>query len=435
MKNKVNLSDARIDSLDARVESITNFMQSGDDDYADNFIDVIPQGSYAHRTIINPVATSDDFDDDVLLEMKEIEDWEAEDYVQKLYEKFRGNATYRNMVSRHDRCVKVDYANEFHIDVVPYMERHSQQFITNRVTNKFELTNPEGFNDWLVECNRLSSGQLMKVIRLMKYLRDFKNTFSVKSVILTILLGNRVNEQAVWGGDDQYSDLPTALKNIVGALDEYLQANPLMPSIDDPSEPTENFNHRLDQDQYANFRDKIHVYRSWIDDAYDETDVATSKAKWRKLFDDKYGTYSETKKSVEAHRGVAGVADTDENITDKFELRLDPQLRVKIGARVTKRSGFREYELSTKGNVVLRNQNIRFRVTHNIEGNFELYWKVQNTGPAAIQANAIRGQLEKDTGRLQRSEPTACRGHHFVEVYAVVDNVCVAMDHHDVIIK
>ena len=435
LKNKVNLSDARIDSLDARVEAVENFLQRGDDDLASNFIDVIPQGSYAHRTIINPVGSSDEFDADVLLEMNEIDGWEADDYVEELYKKFRGSSVYRDMVSRHDRCVKVDYANEFHIDVVPYMERHGQNFITNRITNEFELTNPEGFNDWLVERNRLASGHLIKVIRLMKYLRDFKNTFSVKSVTLTILLGNRVNDQAVWGANDEYCDLPTALKNIVGALDDYLQDNEEMPSIDDPSEPTENFNHRLDQDEYTNFRSKLHLYRGWIDDAYGEVDVDESKDKWRKLFGEKFGTYSEVRKSTEAHKDFPGITDTEQHVTDKFSLRLDPRLKVKIGARVAKRSGFRDYELSSKGNVVMRDQKIRFRVSHNILGSFDLYWKVRNTGAEAIKANAIRGQLEKDSGSLQRNEPTSYRGHHFVEVYVVVNDTCVAMDHHDVIIK
>jgi hypothetical protein len=433
LKNKVNLSDARIDSLDARVEAVTNFLQTGSDEITDNFIDVMPQGSYAHRTIINPVTAGDEFDADVLLELDD--GWEADDYVEELYKKFRGSSTYRDMVSRHDRCVKVDYANEFHIDVVPYLERHGQHFITNRIKNEFELTNPEGFNDWLVERNRLSSGHLIKVIRLMKYLRDFKNTFSVKSVILTILLGGRVNDSAVWGSGTEYSDLPTALKSIVGALDDYLQANPTMPSIDDPSEPTENFNHRLDQEQYTNFRKMLKLYRGWIDDAYDEEDAEESKSKWRKLFGEKFGTYAEVKKSVEAHQGVTGVLDTNQNIEELFPKVIDPRVRLKLTGRVTKRKGFRDYELGSMGNVVLRNTKIRFRASHNLVVPFELYWKVRNTGPEAIAANAIRGQIEKDTGSLSRVEPTAYRGHHFVEIYAVVNGVCIAADHRDVIIK
>ncbi|WP_440709874.1 SMODS domain-containing nucleotidyltransferase [Herbiconiux sp. YIM B11900] len=437
--NKVNLSDSRITSLDKRVEAVSNFLQAGDDDFATNFIDLLPQGSYAHRTIINPVGSNDEFDADVLLYIDEVDEWEAEDYVEELYKVFRANPTYRNMVSRHDRCVKVDYANEFHIDVVPYLLRHGQNYITNRVTDEFELTNPEGYNAWLDEKNRLASGRLIKVVRLIKYLRDHKNTFSVKSVILSILLGGQVKDSAVWGDNSDYPDVPTALRSIAADLDDYLQANPTMPSIDDPSEPSENFNHRWDQDQYANFRDKLHMYRGWIDDAYEEENLETSKTKWRKLFGDKFGTYDLTvKKATEAHRGVAGVQDTEETIESKWGIpvRLNPAYKVKLGARTTRKNGFRHYELSSQGNVVAPNRTINFRLArHNVQGPFDLYWKVRNTGKEAIDNDCIRGQVEKDSGSQSRQEPTKYKGRHYVECYVVVNGICVAIDRHYVNIK
>jgi hypothetical protein len=216
----------------------------------------IPWGSYAHRTIINPVQTNDEFDADVLLSMKEIHDWEAESYVQELYTTFRAPSIYREMVSRHDRCVKINYANEVHIDVVPYLERPDEHFITNRITNAYELTNPEGFNEWLDERNRITGGRLIKVIRLLKFIRDYKNTFTVASVILNIFVGERINDVLLMSDPDYYIDVPTALKNILKDLNDYLQANPVLPLITDPSCPTESFNHRIDQPQYSNFRGK-----------------------------------------------------------------------------------------------------------------------------------------------------------------------------------
>lgn len=436
--NKVNLGDGRIKQLDERVTAITNFVQAGDDAFATNFIDILPQGSYAHRTIINPVRANDEFDADLLLEVDEVDDWEAEDYVQGLYTVFRDSSTYRNMVSRHDRCIRIDYANEFHIDLVPYMERHNAHYITNRLENQFELTNPEGYNKWLDEQNRLASGRLVKVIRLVKYLRDFKDTFSCKSVILSILLGNSVSDAAAWGDDSQYSDVPTALRSIVGALDDYLQDNELMPSIDDPSEPTENYNHRWDQDQYANFRTKIHVYRGWIDEAYLEEDPEESKVKWRRLFGNKFGTYDTTvKKASEAHLGVEGVRNTDETISDRWgiPIRLDARYRVNLTGRVAKRRGFRDYELSRYGNVVPVKSDIKFSVRHNVPGSVEVYWKVRNTGEEAIRADCIRGQVVKDNGTLTRTEPTSYRGRHYVEVYVVKDGTCVAINRQEVRIK
>ncbi len=179
------------------------------------------------------------------------------------------------------------------------------------------------------------------------------------------------------------------------------------------------------------------IPRDWIDDAYDETDAEESKTKWRKLFGEKFATYAEVKKSAESHVGVPGVTDTNQEIADKFAIRIDPRVRLKISARVAKRKGFRDGELGRMGNVVGRSRTIRFRVSHNLatSTDFDLYWKVRNTGTEAMNANAIRGQIVKDDGTRARSEPTAFRGPHYVEAYAVVNGVCIAVDHQDVIIK
>ncbi|MEZ0115144.1 hypothetical protein ABH920_009179 [Catenulispora sp. EB89] len=100
LKVKVNLTDARLELLDERVVAVTNFLKASEDAKASRFLGVIPQGSYAHRTIINPVDTNDEFDADALLELEENADWSAEDYVEELYKAFRRSGKYRYMVSR-----------------------------------------------------------------------------------------------------------------------------------------------------------------------------------------------------------------------------------------------------------------------------------------------------------------------------------------------
>lgn len=437
LKNKVNLSDGRLGRLDERVEAVGNFLSSGEDVIAENFVELIPQGSYAHRTIINPVGANDEFDADVLLDMQEVDGWEAEDYVQRLYEVFRSSSTYREMVRRRSRCVVVNYAGDFHMDVVPFLTRHGERYITNRNENVYELTNPEGFNEWLDGQNRLTGGRLVKVIRLLKYLRDYKSTFSVKSVILTILLGERVSDAALMANPDRYKDVPTALLNLLLDLNDYLQANPMMPSIDDPSCATENFNHRWDQEEYENFRNQIKTYTEWAHDAYHELDSEESKVKWRRLFGDKFGTYpTSTPKASEAHLGRAGVANTEQFIEDRFSVALDPRYRVKLRGRTERRDGFRTFDLATWGNKVGKQRKVRFEIQSiNVPEPYEVWWKVRNTGEEAIAANMIRGQIVKDSGARHRTEPTAYQGNHYVEVYIVKNGVVVARDHHPVIIR
>ena len=438
LKHRVNLSDKRIEQLDARVSAVSKFLSTGNDVIAENFVELIPQGSYAQRTIINPVAANDEFDADVLLEMKEVSGWEPEHYVQELYTAFKSNATYKGMVARRTRCVVVDYANEFHIDVVPYVERHSDHYITNKKTNQFELTNPEGFTFWMDEQNRISSGRLVKVIRLAKYLRDFKNNFSVKSVILTILLGERVSDAALWSDPDHYKDIPSTLLNLFEDLDSFLQDHELMPSIDDPSCPTENFNHRWDESEYANFRKWIHIYAAWIRDAYDETDRDESYRKWRRLFGDEFGTHGEVTKSSEAHLALSSVRNTDETLQGRWgiPIELNSAYKVKLLGRVRRQAGWRHYDLPARGNVVGKRVTIDFRIAaNNVPAPFEVYWKVRNNGTEAYGADNMRGQVERDGGSQTRSEPTAYKGSHYVEVFIVKSGVCVAFDHQPVIVR
>jgi len=436
LRHKVNLSDGRITTLDDRVTAVEHFLSSGTDPIAENFISLIPQGSYAQRTIINPVASNDEFDADVLLEMNEVAGWDAKDYVEQVYTVLRSSGTYRDKVSRRSRCVTINYAGEFHMDVVPYLERHGEHFITNRNTDQFERTNPEGFNEWLDEQNRITSGRLVKVIRLLKYIRDYKNNFSAKSVILTILLGEQVSDAALWADPDHYKDLPTAFLSLLTDLNDHLQANPLMPSIDDPSCPSENFNHRWDQEQYANFRNRINTYQGWAKDAYDEPNLDASYAKWRKLFGDKFGTYdSDTVKASAAHLARHGVSNTEEFIQDRFPVALEPRYRVKLTARTKSRNGFRDIVLGEWGNRVSKNRNIVFRIKQvTVPEPFDVYWKVRNRGEEALAANSIRGKIEPDLGSRSRSEPTAYAGNHYVEVYIVKNGVVVARDHHPVTI-
>jgi hypothetical protein len=54
------------------------------------------------------------------------------------------------------------------------------------------------------------------------------------------------------------------------------------------------------EEQYTNFRGKIHTYREWIDDAYNEQDRSESIAKWRRVFGEDFasGVSIEDGKSV-----------------------------------------------------------------------------------------------------------------------------------------
>jgi hypothetical protein len=233
--------------------------------------DLIPQGSWAHRTIIRPLGGRE-FDADVLMKMTPVAAWEPKDYLKAVRAAFRRTSTYRDMVTKKNRCVRVVYANDCHVDVVPYLILGDRrEVIVNFADNAYEDTNPDGFTDWMRERDGVANGNLRKVIRLLKYVRDYKGTFDCKSVILTTLVGERISE---WSAAERYKDVPTTLVNVLEDLAAFVSVHPLMPDLADPSCPGTSFNHRWDQTRYDNFRTQVTRYAVWAREAYDEPDKA-----------------------------------------------------------------------------------------------------------------------------------------------------------------
>lgn len=439
----VNLNQTRLTLLDARVQAITGALES-DDVIGLLLLGHIPQGSWAHRTIIRPVEGRE-FDADFLLTLAEVEDWSDSPkiYMQQLRAAFKRSATYADMVRRKNRCVRIGYSGDCHVDVVPHLILPGgRQVIINYAEDKFEDTNPEGFTAWMKEKDELSNGNLRKVIRLVKYIRDFKETFSIPSVILTMLLGERVE---AFGEVGKYTDVPTTLLNLVNDLDAWLDLHPDMPLLEDPSCPGTSFNHRWDQDRYENFRNRIAFYAARITEAYNEPDKAASLTAWQKVFGPEF-TQPVTK-AVEAaaltralEHTAAGSrpapAPLEEFIEDKGYV-LAGGHSMRIACTVDRRPGFRDATPLRAMRSVDRGRTLRFRITHcDVPPPYQVWWKVRNTGPeAASIPGGLRGQLLPDDGTSSRSETTKYRGRHYVEAYIVKNGSVVASDHHDVDIR
>nr|WP_042190391.1 nucleotidyltransferase [Kibdelosporangium sp. MJ126-NF4]CEL19304.1 hypothetical protein [Kibdelosporangium sp. MJ126-NF4]CTQ94897.1 hypothetical protein [Kibdelosporangium sp. MJ126-NF4] len=292
LKNTVNLSQPRLDTLEGRVDSIYAALKA-DPDLGSRIVKKIPQGSWAQRTIISP-QNGKPFDADFLLQMKEESDWAyvLKKYAAAVYGALDDHPMYGKMPhGRKCRCVYVEYAeNAMHVDIVPFVVRaDGSQNIINRDDNCWERTDPAGFTEWMRDRDKITNGHLRKVIRLLKFLRDHKNSFTgTKSILITTLLGEQVSWWKKFTTPGYYSDLPTSLLHLVSDLDDWLQANENKPSIMDPSGSGVTFDHRWSPETYSYFCDRIHVHAAEIADAYHETNEARSITKWQALFGDKF---------------------------------------------------------------------------------------------------------------------------------------------------
>ena len=283
LRDHVNLNPTRLDRLNRSVKAVTEFLSKDLESYAG----VEPQGSYGLKTIIRPVKEGQEYDADIQIHMKYEEDKEPKAYIQELYDCFRGHGTYKDKVHRKTRCVYLDYAGDFHLDVVPCITKpDGSKRVCNRETNEFERTDGTGYRDWFNEKTSITHGNLKRVTRLLKFLRDHKGNFTAKSILLTTLIGKTVRGE---NDGDNFKNVPDALKTVSNRINEFLQDNETMPTITNPVLPQENFNRHWDQAKYENFRDKFDVYNNRINEAFDAEDHDDSVEKWRSIFGDEFG--------------------------------------------------------------------------------------------------------------------------------------------------
>ena len=412
----INLNQTRIDRLKARVDAIVVAVE-GFEVYSDILIDTTPQGSWAHRTIIKPAGIAGSFDADVVAFVKPHDEWTPADYIDHLYDQFKAHGTYSDKVSRKTRCVTIQYAGDFSIDVVPCIRRTSisetKEWILNRKDDAEEQADPDKYTEWFLQRDGyVGNNQLIKVVRILKYLRDFKLTFSAKSILLTTLIGQLISpfgEQT-----NEFSDTPTALRTVIKRLDAYLQQHTEMPEVVNPILSSESFTRHWNQDKYANFRTCINRYAEWIEDAYVETERDESIVKWRRIFGDDFA------KSVV----IAKTKELGKPYDDLSHVQQPPWSvlrgcgRIEITATLhSAKEGDLLGTYRSDGPSLSPNTWIHFCAKHSFTNGVEIKWQVVNTGWAARVARCLRGGFYHSSSEIW--EHTLYRGKHWVECFAV----------------
>ena len=451
LEEVVNLDNSRIEILLGRVEAIENFLSKSD--WKPPIIRFSPQGSWAHKTIIRPPGDQG-FDADLLVFIRPVQGWSPSDDILNLKAAFTGSGLYKERAHLHTRCVRLEFAGDFDIDVVPcIIDRPGGTYrfeVCNRTDNEYEPTDGEAFTAWLAQRNTWTGNEgLREAIRLLKYLRDVKSTFTCKSILLSTLVGIQVaaadqNDQAAL-----FPDLATTLRTLVGRMDGYLQARPQLHDIRNPVLPAETFNRHWDQDKYTNFRDMIHRYRGWIDEAYQEPDRLKSVAKWQKVFGDEFGRGGENAYLAEAGNAgppvpVTGGGDAvallraaGRGILQRVNIALPwiqappwpvataGALPVTIRATIHAEKKGPALTALQSGEIVPKSKYLLFEAfgpngaPFAANRDFDVQWQVVNTDRAAFTARALRGGFYPSDTKGKKWERTEYRGIHWVQAFVI----------------
>jgi hypothetical protein len=447
LEEEVNLNKTRINLLSDSVEAVKAAIRSSV--WGPKILSFPAHGSWAHGTIIRPLSNGE-FDADLLVIVEPVAGWEAKDYVNRLGAFFDGHPTYKDKVRRYSHCVTIEYAGIRRIDIAPCVKDRlfaGTYEVCNRTANAFELSAPAAYTDWVMGRNSVAGGNDLKnVTRLLKYLRDIKTNFTCPSFLFTTLVGLRIFDSDK--GSSAFADTPTCLKTVVNRLDDWLQQYPSVPIVRNPVLTSEIQSAVWDQTKYSNFRDKINLYRGWIDGAYEEVDRDESIGKWQRVFGDAFAA-GEAKEAGRVSESIANsavmlagrVQDLVELVKQKGRdalpariLRLpyvqrpkwrsaSQQLTVKVAADLHLSKYGAYVRPVTSLEPLQAGSSVRFTATNNVGAPFpntyKIEWRVTNTDKAAYDARALRGDFYGSDSGFTRSEELAYRGVHFVEAFLV----------------
>ncbi len=278
----ISLNPTREDRINSALSTWEDIFKN-DDEIKTYFKDFFKQGSYATGTAIIPTG-SNEFDIDTVLLLDIGDKYDAKGMIDFVYNRMKTKEAYKDKLIKKERCVRVNYIGDFHMDIVPAKPTEGEHIlISSKSDNEWVKTNPEGFVKWFKNKNSQNNYNLVNATKIIKYWRDNKvgNNTAPKSILLTTLIGEHIK-----AANSDAETLVLTLENMVSKLDDILVDNE--PYVENPSLKGENLARDWDKSKYDIFKNKLEKFSTDARAALDEDDKDKSIKKWQDIFGNKF---------------------------------------------------------------------------------------------------------------------------------------------------
>lgn len=282
LSGEIQLTKTAIDTIERTFQSIKDLLRSNLG--SDFNIIIFPQGSCSMGTTIKPLNSSDDFDVDLVVALKN-KYLEPSKLKTLIGEVLSSHKTYKKNLEERGRAWCINYEKS-HVDVVPMLLADDGNL---KVTNKLDdgsyeyiTSNPYGLTKWFKKrCYGKdyknedepvtddlkvykNHRTLQKVIQILKYHRNFyidKMGVSEKvkpiSMLITVIVSELYEDE---------EDVFEALTNIVRKFPDYLESHKDIDEnyfITNPVNTEENF-----ADKWLEYPERKNVFMDWVKAVY-----------------------------------------------------------------------------------------------------------------------------------------------------------------------
>lgn len=226
---KIKLTTAKSNSLKTSRDSLRKDIKSWFEDNDKSKPNFCWQGSFAMKTTINPLGENDyDMDDGVYLNgySSDQDTWPAPSTVHRWIKDATDDRTEQDSIDKNT-CVRVVYANNYHIDLPIYIMKDEVAFLAHKSKGWTE-SDPKAFRNWFLDKVSSNGEQLRRIVRYLKAWKDYKS-LPLKGIELTILACENID--CFDNRDDKA--LKNTIANIVSKLeDSYTCKKPVIPNED-----------------------------------------------------------------------------------------------------------------------------------------------------------------------------------------------------------
>lgn len=222
MAEELQLDESRYNRIIKHYEAVKKWIEDDEKFFKPFKYDVYPHGSVRILTTVKPIG-KEEFDLDIAIHLKT--QWAShtpEKVYKELKRRLEENETYKAMLEAKNRCIRLNYSGDFHMDILPGIQEEEADEdrlrIPDRELGHWVSSNPRGYAKWFFgKANMVKQSLLEKALRaenvptddfekkkplqravqLIKRYRDIyfqkDHTYKTSSIVLTTIAGQFYN--------------------------------------------------------------------------------------------------------------------------------------------------------------------------------------------------------------------------------------------------
>ena len=145
---QIDLTDSQYETAKARYKAVSVWLAEGESPFL-QVASIYAQGSIAVGTANKPIGRAE-FDVDLVCHLPSVGATSSPAAVKALIgDRLKAHASYASMLEEKQRCWRLCYANEFHLDITPSIRNpgcgNGGELVPDRALAAWKPTNPKGY--------------------------------------------------------------------------------------------------------------------------------------------------------------------------------------------------------------------------------------------------------------------------------------------------